>query len=405
MPFLNPQSHGKRMVDKVFKAAVKAKEDVALHGDLVVNATLGTLYDEDGNFVALDSVWTPFSTLTNVQKAKYAAGIQGNPNYRHAVKHWLFGTTAVPCEIVATPGGAGAVSSTMKNMLEPGQIVIKPSLAWGPYQTMATEFGLLTRDYNLFQGDRFDLDDFVQTCADVMSQQGKVLAILNDPCHNPSGYTMTTEEWDAVIEHLGTLAKQGPVILLHDIAYVDFSTNPDWKQGLSRYANLPSNMMVVIAFSLSKTFTAYGMRVGAAVAITPDTDQLTFFRDAMVYSARSIWSTVNNSIMDLFAIITGDSLLLTAYQNEKQHYIDLIRERADIFIQEAKACGLPLYPYKEGFFATIPMAKDQVEQMNLTLQEHHIFLVEVGTGLRVALCSVPKAKLKGLAKRIKDIIQ
>lgn len=405
MSFLNQTSNGKKMVDKVFKAAIKAKEDQAKFGDdVVVNATLGTLFDDTGRFVAFDSVWSTFNDVSSIQKAKYAASIQGNPAFRDAVYTWLFGTYDIPAEIIATPGGAGAVSATMKNILEPGATVIKPSLAWGPYTTMAAEFGFGLAEYNLFVDDRFDLKSFQETCEAVMEQEGKVLVIINDPCHNPSGYTMTSEEWDVVLSTLGRLGQSGPVILLHDIAYVDYSTNPDWKAGLLRYKELPDNVMVVIAFSLSKTLTAYGMRVGAAVAITTSDEERNAFKDAMIYSARSIWSTVNNSIMEHFARVVNTPTLQQQFLSEKASYIKLIEQRADVFITEAKACGLPLYPHKEGFFATIPVANTDKERLNLALQKEHIFLVEVNNGLRVALCSVPTHKLYGLAAKIKSIL-
>lgn len=407
MAFLNHQSDGKKMIDKVFKAAVKAKEAKLQFGDeKVVDATLGTLFNEQGVFVAFDSVWNPYNKIDNIQKAKYASSIQGNPSYRKAVYEWLFGTEDIPCEIVVTPGGAGAVSSTLKNMLDPGQTVIKPSLAWGPYITMAHEFGLTTTNYNLFNNQQFDIVSFKQTCQDVMEQQGKVLAIINDPCHNPSGYTMTTQEWDELLQFVNELSEKGPVILLHDIAYVDFSTNPTWKNHLLKYKTLSDNVLVVIAFSLSKTFTAYGARVGAAVAITNNKEELDKFKDAEIYSARSIWSTVNNSVMELFPLIVNHPQYRLSYMDEKQSYINLIQERANIFVTESAEVGLELYPYKEGFFATIKMPSNELkEQYNLLLQQELIFTVEVDLGLRVALCSVPKHKLKGLAQRIKHIVQ
>ena len=115
--FLNEKSNGKKMVDKVFKAAIAANLAKEEYGDEVVNATLGTLFDEKGKFVALNSVWGPYETISNFQKAKYAASIQGNPGFRDAIYNWLFGNLEekIECEIIATPGGAGAISSTLKN--------------------------------------------------------------------------------------------------------------------------------------------------------------------------------------------------------------------------------------------------------------------------------------------------
>ena len=406
--FLNEKSNGKKMVDKVFKAAVAANIAKEKHGDKVVNATLGTLFDENGVFVALESVWGPYETIENIQKAKYASSIQGNPGFRDAVYNWLFDglDEKIECEIIATPGGAGAITSTLKNILNPGETVVKPSQGWGPYKTMAFENDLTLTDYNMFKNGEFDLSDFEKTLNKVMEIQGKVLVIINDPCHNPTGYSLRPDEWDDIIDIVNTLSKKGPVIILNDIAYVDYNIEGDvWKKHFAKYNTLEKNVMVVIAFSCSKTLTAYGARVGAQVIITKDKEQLEAFKNAAIYSARSIWSTVNNSAMELFSLIAHDSYLLSKYKIEKQKYVDLLKERAHIITTEAKEIGLELYPFVEGFFVTIKIPDDkEKEALNLKLQKNNIFTVEVDGGLRIAICSVPKRKLVGLAKRIKDLM-
>ena len=406
--FLNELSNGKAMVDKVFKAAVACNEAKKIYGDIVVDATLGTLFDEEGTFVAFDTIWETYETIDKIQKAKYASSIQGNPDFNHAIYEWLFGDLeiTIPCEIIATPGGAGAISSTMKNILSPTQTVIKPNLGWGPYKTMAHECALTLTDYNMFKGNKFDIDDFKKTLSFVMKKQGKVLVIINDPCHNPTGYTLAKEEWDQIISFVNELSTQGPVIILNDIAYIDYTnTGSAWKKHFEKYNGLNENVMAVIAFSCSKTLTAYGARVGAQVILTKDKAQLNAFKDASIYSARSIWSTVNNSAMKLFSTVMNNDILKAAYIKEKQYYIDLLKERADIFVTEANEVGLEIYPFVEGFFVTIKVV-DQVEKekLNLKLQKNNIFMVEVDNGMRVAICSVPKRKLKGLAKRIKEIM-
>lgn len=407
--FLNKQSDGKVMVDKVFKAAIKAKEAKEKYGDdAVVDATLGTLFDEEGVFVAFDSVWGPYESISKIQKAKYASSIQGNIGFRNAVSKWLFSDVSeeLNYQILATPGGAGAISSTMKNVLNIGETVIKPSQGWGPYKTMAAEFGLTLTDYNMFLNGHFDVEDFKKTLQEVMNVQHKVLVIINDPCHNPTGYTMTGEEWDQIIEFTNELSKQGPVVLLNDIAYVDFNNKgSEWKKHFGKYSRLSDNAMAIIAFSTSKTMTAYGARVGAAIAITNNNEELDKFINAGIYSARSIWSTVNNSAMELFALVTTTKELREAYLKEKQYYVDLLKDRAEIFVSESHKVGLDIYPHVEGFFVTLRVMnpKDK-EALNLKLQENNIFTVEVDGGLRIAICSVPKRKLFGLAKRIKEIM-
>lgn len=398
--FLNDASNGKKMIDKVFKAAVAAKEDEILYKDQVVNATLGTLYDENGTFVAFEHVWNAYDEIDKIQKAKYASGIDGNPDFKQSVKNWLK-IADLDADVIATPGGAGAVSATLKNVLNVGETILKPSLGWGPYRTMAEEFGIIHQDYELFDDDHFNVDGLLKNVEEVIKKQGKAVVIINDPCHNPTGYTMTKAEWTKVLDGFNSLSKGGKIILLHDIAYIDYNhTLDEWKEHFKQYQNLNENIMVVVAFSTSKTLTAYGARVGAAVVFASNPIERQKYVDAMIYSARSIWSTVNNSAMKLFTKIESTPTLKKDYLEEKQYYIDLLKERAELFLVEASEVSLPIYPFKEGFFITIKVDDDKIEEYNKKLQENHIFTVSVAHGLRVAICSVSKKQIKGLAKKI-----
>ena len=402
--FLNDASNGKKMVDKVFKAAVAAKKDEIHHKDQVVNATLGTLYDEDGTFVSFKHVWNAYDEIDHIQKAKYASGIDGNPDYKTSVKNWLK-ISHLNADVIATPGGAGAVSATLKNTLNVGEIVLKPSLGWGPYRTMAEEFGLVHQDYILFEDDHFNVEGLLNDIKLIIEKQGKAVVIINDPCHNPTGYTMTKNEWKMLLEGFNHLSKKGKIILLHDIAYIDFNHQlDDWKKHFMLYQDLSENIMVVVAFSLSKSLTAYGARVGAAVVFAKDEVERQKYVDAMIYSARSIWSTVNNSAMKLFSKVESNPTIKEKYLKEKQYYIELLAERAEIFLSEAKKVSLPIYPYKEGFFITLKVDDDKIEEYNKKLQENHIFTVSVAHGLRVAICSVSKKQISGLAKKIHSIL-
>ena len=90
---------------------------------------------------------------------------------------------------------------------------------------------------------------------------------------------------------------------------------------------------------------------------------------------------------------------------EKQSYIDLLRERSSIVVTEAKACGLPIYPYKEGFFVTICCENELRDKYHAALLNEKIFTVKVNNGIRIAVCSLPVEKCKGLAQRMNQILE
>ncbi|MCG4471088.1 aminotransferase class I/II-fold pyridoxal phosphate-dependent enzyme, partial [Lawsonibacter sp. DFI.6.74] len=54
------------------------------------------------------------------------------------------------------------------------------------------------------------------------------------------------------------------ITLFVDVAYIDFSGkgSNDTRRFFKKFENLPENILVIIGFSMSKGYTAYGMRSG-----------------------------------------------------------------------------------------------------------------------------------------------
>jgi aspartate aminotransferase/aromatic-amino-acid transaminase len=81
-----------------------------------------------------------------------------------------------------------------------------------------------------------------------------------------------------------------------------------------------------------------------------------------------------------------------------------MQERSRIFLAEAKACGLDVYPYKEGFFVTLRIPDNALrDRVHACYIENHIYTVRVNKGIRVAVCSLPVSKVRGLAQRMKAL--
>lgn len=405
--FIREKVDATPIADNVFAIVSKAQARIKEIGkENVVNATIGSLYGEDETLVAFESVFTPYNNIEKRVKAKYAASFTGNEDFRERVYTWVKQDADVKLahSVIATPGGSGAVSSTFVDILDSGEIVVIPEIAWGSYKLMATMSNINTATYSLFEGEHFNVENFKEVCSDVMKKQGKLLAVINDPCHNPTGYSLTQEEWDEVVAILNELSKEGPVVLLNDIAYIDFAY--DFKQSrkyLETFNKISDNVLVIVAFSCSKTMTSYGLRCGAALIMAQKQESVRQVEIVMEKSARATWSNIPNAAMENFVYVTTTGY--DAFDKEKAYYVDLLKQRSDIFVKEAKECGLVHYPYKEGFFVTLKVEdKELLDKYHEALMENNIFTVKVNKGIRVAVCSLPIEKCKGLAKRMKDIL-
>ena len=407
MRFVKNEVNTTPIEDTVFVIVEKAAEAKAQYGkDKVVDATIGSLYDESGKLVAFDSVFTPYNEIPKEIKAKYAGSFTGNKSYRDQVANWLLGSinSTLTHSVIATPGGTGAVNITISECLDQGETVVLPQIAWGSYQLMATMANLKTKTYSLFEDDHFNMTDFKQTCHEVMAQQKKLVVVINDPCHNPTGYSLTEAEWKEVICFLNECVKQMPVVLLHDIAYIDYSYDIIHSRDyMEQFNAISENVIIVIAFSCSKSLTSYGLRCGAALIMGQNAEDVRNVEVVFEKAARATWSNIANAAMDNFTYVTTDHL--ATYNKEKASYVELLKQRSDIFTSEAKEAGLPCYPYKEGFFVTIRMDNnEQRDRYHQALMDELIFTVKVNQGIRVAVCSLSVSDCKGLAKRMKTIL-
>ena len=236
-----------------------------------------------------------------------------------------------------------------------------------------------------------------------MEKQDKLVVVINDPCHNPTGYSMTRKEWEQVIDFLNECSRRCPVVLLNDIAYIDFAYGQkEAKKYFSVFDDISGNMAVVVAFSLSKSMTSYGMRCGAAILMAKEPQIVQQLKTVFEKDARATWSNVNNGAMAMFVDVLDNHL--ADYDAQRLAYVDLLKQRSELFLKEAGAAGLKHYPYKEGFFVTLAMDNSLRDRYHEALMEEHIYTVKVNKGIRVAICSMPLEKVRGLARRMKDIL-
>ena len=405
MNFIKNSADKNPIVDTVFAIVRKAAAAKEKYGaENVTDATLGSLYSEDGNLVAMESVFRSFDEVTPKQKAGYAGGFTGNADFRALCREWVLEDTCISASVVATPGGTGAVSLGIGEFLETGESVVIPDIAWTSYAIMAQDKQLGAVRYSMFdENDRFNLESIKAAVNSLKGRQNRIVIVVNDPCHNPTGYSMSDAEWKELIDFLNETGKTTPCILLNDIAYIDFSYDlANSRKYMKNFEDISENVMVVIAMSCSKTLTSYGMRCGCAVICAKSEESVKQAEIVFEKSARAIWSNVNNGAMHNFVNLIANHR--EEFMAEKDMYIDLLRRRSEIFARESAQCGLPLYPYTEGFFMTVKVDNSIKEKYHEALMEQNIFTVQVDKGIRVAVCSLPVEKAKGLAAKMKCIL-
>ena len=242
------------------------------------------------------------------------------------------------------------------------------------------------------------LEDKVE---DILSRQDNIVIILNGIANNPTGYCLSDEEWQAAIDVLKEAVKDETkkAILIPDVAYLDYSGEKEECRRFFRlFGGLPKNILTVCAYTLSKGFTMYGQRMGAMIGISSDKDVIKEFVDINQYASRATWSNCNSAAQNAMIRICSDDEKIKALDAERAKYFRLIQDRAAIFMKEAREEGVKFVPYISGFFITIPVTKSQA--VCDYLEKEHVFMVPLKKGIRLAVCSVSKPKMVGLAHKL-----
>ncbi len=361
----------------------------AATGESVINATVGALLDDAGRMVVHESVMRLHGQLTPAEIAPYAP-IMGDPAYLLALtrRHWP--TLADYGVGVATPGGTGALALSLRNLLQPGDTLLTAAPFWGPYGTLAIEnrVTLETVPYPAV-GAPLNIHIWREVCHSIMESQGRVLLWLNDPCHNPTGRSLSAENRRALLDMLREVAFKGPVTLLLDFAYLDYTREPDAVQdALAEYRAFGEDGTVLVgaSLSLSKALTLYGARAGALV-FPWCTDRA--LSAALATSCRGTFSNCAKAPMSLLLRLTRDNASLTALAAEHTRWSEVLRVRAEALDAALQAEGLPPAPWQGGFFVTLdaPDAAGVCER----LQAQGVFVVPMREGIRVGICGLKVA--------------
>ncbi len=393
----------KEMTIDILQISRDARE-AKRHFDDVIDGSVGMYIAEDGYVGGLPVVFDTFKEMPPELTIPYPA-VDGGQPFKDNVFSWVFKEHEPLIRrtfkhfVCATPGGSGAIAAVFHTMVPKGEHVLLPDIRW-QYDRFSDPAGIEIRSHKLFNGDNFDLASFNTELEYLCQKQHRVVVVVNDPCQNPSGYTLTIEEWDAILSALNR-KKENDIILLYDIAYIDYSCEIDQRYKASRLVSLDNHVNVFIAFSGSKTFGAYGMRLGALVGLSRNQAWIDTTRGKVTNFARGTWSCTPTPAIELL------NRMFTA--EKKEPFLAglatarmTIIKRGQLFLEQAKAIGLPLIPYVNGFYVIIKC--DHSYDVYQKLAATRIYAVPVSQGIRIALCSLRLCDIDGLPRRLMKII-
>jgi aromatic-amino-acid transaminase len=251
----------------------------------------------------------------------------------------------------------------------------------------------------MFRADGgFDLDGMAAGLDRHLDTQGRALLVLNFPCHNPTGYSLSPDEWKTVAEVVGRAGARGSVTVLIDAAYMAFGgvAETSW---VDVVPSLLESATVVVAWTASKSFAQYGARVGAIVGLHRDQSERDQIVNALGYTCRSTWSNCNHlGQLAVTELLTNPDLIAQA-DAERDELIVLLQDRVDAFNEHAAAAELPVPRYDSGFFVAVFTEDEQATAA--TMRDMGVYITPIPGAARVAMCSTPAAEVPRLVEALK----
>lgn len=361
-----------------------------------INATIGAAVEDDGTPMRLEAIASKINMDPSLV-FPYAPSF-GRPDIRAKWKSMIYdknqSLNGVELSLpVVTNALTHGISMAGYMFLNPGDEVIVPDLFWGNYNlTLTNAYGATLTKFNTFKNGAFDLEAFEEKVNE--GGIGKKVLILNFP-NNPSGYTPTIKEQDAIVAIINKAAETGnKIVAITDDAYFGLV----YEEGIAKESifaplcQLHENVLAVKVDGATKEDYVWGFRVGFITYGTKGGDA-ELYGALEAKTAGAIRGNISN------AANISQSLLLTAFESDE--YAEQKKAKYQIMQKRYNAVKKALneekykeyfeaIPYNSGYFMCVVLANglnaDQVRKV--LIEKYSIGVIALGNVLRIAYSAV-----------------
>jgi aspartate/methionine/tyrosine aminotransferase len=365
------------------------------------NATAG-IAREKGRTMRLNSVVRLIGQLQPRESLTYAPSF-GLPELRKLWREKMIEKNpslrgkSVSLPIVSC-GITHGISVFADVWIDPGDAVILPEPMWGNYNMIfRVRKDAVISQYPIFtdQG-AYNLEAFAARVHAVAQQHDKIIVVLNFP-HNPTGYSVSPKEGEAIVKILTDVANTGKnVIAATDDSYFGlFYEENTLKESL--FAHLCGAHPRILAVKLdgcTKENFVWGLRVGFITYGAGTEDSPAGVYDALEKkTAGCVRGTISNA-SHLSQSIVWKSMLDEHFEAEKTEKFRVLQSRAqrvrEVLEKQEYREAWDVYPFNSGYFMCLRLKNANAEALRRHLLDNYgVGLISIGErNLRVAFSCV-----------------
>ncbi len=298
--------------------------------------------------------------------------------------------------------------------IDKGDHLILPDMLWGNYNlTFGTCAGAVVRKYPTFTAKGgFDVDAFKAELKNSAEEKGKAVVLLNFP-NNPSGYTPTVAEGDALVAAIKEVAEEGcNVVAITDDAYFGLFYEDSMKESLfGKLANIHPRILAVKLDGATKEEFVWGFRTGFVTFADGNSYENTPVITALEKKAMGIIRARISNCPHPSQTFAIEALRSPNFLKQKEEKFQVLKGRA-LKTKEVLDSGKydkawDYYPFNSGYFMCLKLKTVDAEKLRVhMLDKYGVGAISIGkTDLRIAFSCIDEKDIPELFDTIHQAVQ
>lgn len=368
-----------------------------------IDLGVGVYRDNEGNTPILSTVKAAERHLVEHETTKSYIGSHGAEEYGQQILSLVFG---VDSDILAqhrasltqSPGGTGALrlAADFLRVNLAGRRIWISDPTWPNHIGIFSAAGIEIQRYPYVDDqNRFVFDQMLDALRQI--PKGDVV-LLHACCHNPTGYDLSHEQWQAVLEVL----RERCLLPLIDMAYQGFGHGLDEDAYGVRLLSAHLDAMIV-TFSCSKNFGIYNERTGALILVAGNQEEMENVRSQAALTARENYSNPPAHGASVVSHILSNDTLHQQWLSEVSEMRQRIRSLREQLVNALESHGLrerfTCILEQNGMFSYLGISPEQVDYLR---DEYGIYMVRSG---RASMAGLRTEQIDYMAAALADAVE
>jgi aspartate/methionine/tyrosine aminotransferase len=289
--------------------------------------------------------------------------------------------------------------------VDKGDHLILPDMLWGNYNlTFGTCNGAIVKKHPTFTSTGgYDVEAFKAELKNTAEEKGKAVVLLNFP-NNPSGYTPTVEEGDALVAAILEVAEAGcNIVAITDDAYFGLFYEDSLKESLfGKLANIHPRILAIKLDGATKEEFVWGFRTGFITFADGNSYENAPVMTALEKKAMGIIRAKISNCPHPSQTFAVEALRSPKFLEQKEEKFQILKGRAiraKVVLDSGKYDeAWDYYPFNSGYFMCLKLKTVDAEKLRVhLLDKYGVGTISIGkTDLRIAFSCIEEPNIAEL---------